>query len=74
MKIKTELTFPSKLKDKPILCNLCKKFNITLNILEASFSTETGWAIIVLEGREDVIKKALAYLRNEGVEIENTQN
>ena len=73
MKVKTELTFPGKLKEKPILCNLCKKFNITLSILEASFSTETGWAIIVLEGREDEIGKTFAYLRKEGVEIEDTQ-
>jgi L-aspartate semialdehyde sulfurtransferase ferredoxin len=73
MKMKTELTFPAKLKDEPILCNLCKKINIILNILEASFSTETGWAIIILEGKSEEIEKALTYLKNQGVEIEDNQ-
>lgn len=68
-KEKLELTFPSKLKDEPIICDLCKKFNITLKIMEASFSTDTGWAIITLEGNEDELGKTLGYLREKGVEI-----
>ncbi len=70
MKIKTELTFSSELKDEPILCNLCKKFDIVLNIVEASFSTATGWAILVLEGNEEELEKAFKYLEDTGVRIE----
>ena len=73
MHIKTELTFPGKLKEEPIICNLCKKFDIVVSILEASFSTEVGWAILTLEGREEELKKALDYIKNKGVEIKNSQ-
>ncbi|MFA4983904.1 MAG: NIL domain-containing protein [Candidatus Omnitrophota bacterium] len=72
MRIKTELSFPGDLKDEPILCNLCKKFDIVMSVLEASFSTEIGWAIIILEGREEELKTAMDYLKNKGVKSENT--
>ena len=73
MKIKAELAFPSDLKEEPIICELCKKFNITLNIVEASFSTEIGWAILIIAAKAGELKKAFDYLKNCGVEIKNTQ-
>ncbi len=72
MQIKTELTFPGKLKEEAIICQLCKEFDIVLNIVEASFSTDTGWAILIFNGKEEELKKAFAYLVNKGVKIENT--
>jgi ABC-type methionine transport system ATPase subunit len=72
MKVKAELTFSSELKDEPIICNLCKKFDIILNIVEASFSTATGWAILVLEGNEEELERAFKYLEDTGVRIEKT--
>jgi len=73
MKIKAELMFPAKLKDEPILCYLCKKFDIIMNIVEASFSTEVGWAIIIFEGKEGEVKNSLDYLKNNNIEIKNLQ-
>ncbi len=70
MKVKAELTISSELKDEPIICNLCKKFDIILNILEASFSTATGWAILVLEGNEEELERVFKYLEDTGVRIE----
>jgi ABC-type methionine transport system ATPase subunit len=71
MVVKTEITFPGELKDEPIICNLCKQFDITLNIIEASFSTEVGWAILILHGKDEEIKKAFDFLRGKGVTINN---
>ena len=73
MKIKAEFTFPGELKDEPIICNICKQFDIVLKIIEASFSTDTGWAILVLEGSETEVSKTLEYLKNKNIEIENIQ-
>lgn len=73
MKVKAELTFPGELKDEPIICSMCKEFDITLSIVEASFSTDIGWAILVLKGNEADIKKATDYLAGKGVEIKNVQ-
>jgi len=73
MKIKTELIFPRELKDEPIICEVCKKFEVTVNIVEASFSTETGWAILIVDAKEEELKKAFAYLKSREVEIKNIQ-
>lgn len=69
MRIKTELNFPANLKDEPLICQVCKKFDITLSILEASFSTEIGWAILILEGRRQDLEATVGYLKDKGVEI-----
>jgi ABC-type methionine transport system ATPase subunit len=69
MKIKAELSFPGELKEEPIICNLCKKFPIILSIIEASFSTDLGWAILVFEGEEDDLKESFEYLKSRGVKI-----
>ncbi len=71
MVVKTEITFPGELKDEPIICNLCKQFDIILNIIEASFSTDVGWAILILHGKEEEVKKAFDFLREKGVTINN---
>lgn len=73
MLIKAELTFPGELKNEAIICNLCKKFDIILNILEASFSTDTGWAILIFEGSDEEVKKAFEYIKDKGIKIENIE-
>ncbi len=73
MEIKAELTFPGELKDEPTICNLCKNFDIILNIIEASFSTEVGWAILVFQAEEGELKRAFEYLKNKGIKIDNIQ-
>lgn len=73
MKIKVELTFPGALKDEAIICNLCKQFDLIVNIHEASFSTDTGWAILVIEGMESELKKAFALLNQKCVEVEDQE-
>ena len=52
-KVKVELTFPSALKDEPIFYHMCRNFDVIFNIIEASFSTENGWAYVTLEGEEE---------------------
>jgi len=73
MQIKAEFTFPAQLKDEAVICNLCKQFDIIVSIIEASFSTDTGWAILVLKGQEKEVQKALDYLTGKGVEFDNLQ-
>jgi len=73
MKVKIDLSFPRELKDDPLICEICKKFDIILNILEASFTTEIGWALLVIEGEEADVNKSLQYLKDSGVEIKETR-
>ena len=73
MQIRTELTFPGELKEEAIICNICKEFDIVLNIVEASFSTATGWAILIFKGKDEELKKVFEYIKNKGIRIEKVQ-
>ncbi len=70
IKIEVELTFPSKLRDVPIIYHIGKKFKVIPNIYEASFSTETGWVYLSVEGEEKEIERLFNYLRLQDVIID----
>ena len=69
MKMSVGLTFPGELKDESVICYMSKNFNININIIEASFSTSSGWAILGIEGEEEEINKVLNYLRSKNINI-----
>ncbi len=73
MQMAIGLTFPATLKDESIICYLCKNFDINLNIIEASFSTYSGWAILKIEGDNNELERAFEYIRSKGINIEKIE-
>lgn len=69
MKINIEITVPGQLKHVPVIYYLGHDFKLIPNIIEASFSTEVGWASLVLEGEESEIKKAIEYLKSKKITV-----
>ena len=67
------LTFPGALQDESIICYICKKFDVNLNIIEASFSMEAGWSILQIEGQEEEVKRVFDYLTGKGVKVQQIQ-
>ncbi len=74
MEIAIGLTFPGELKDESVICYLCKKFDIELNIIEASFSMSAGWAILNISGSEKAVKCALDYLASRHIKIQKIKS
>lgn len=70
MKMSIGLTFPGTLQDESIICYLCKKFDVSLNIIEASFSMDAGWSILTIEGEDQELEKVFAYLAEKGVKVQ----
>jgi hypothetical protein len=68
-KIKVEITIPSDLKNEPIVYMMGHDFEIIPNIIEASFSTEMGWALLTLEGSDEEIHRLLAHLKSKNVTV-----
>lgn len=64
-----ELNFPGELKDEPIFYHIIKKFKVVPKIIEASFSTDMGWAIVKLEADKEEIDKLFKFLEDKGIEI-----
>ncbi len=73
MQMAIGLTFPGTLKDESIICYLCKNFDINLNIIEASFSTYSGWTILKIEGDNNELERAFEYIRSKGINIEKIE-
>lgn len=73
MQVGVGLMFPGNLQDEAIICHLCKKFDIVLNIIEASFSLSSGWAILRFDGAEEEIKRVFEFLEGKGVKIQQMQ-
>jgi len=73
-RVEVELTFPGELRDDPIFYHIIKKFNIVPNILEASFSTEHGWAIVTFEGEDEEMVKLFEFLRARNITINVKRN
>lgn len=69
-----ELFIPGELKDEPIICDMIKNFDVDMKIVEASFSTESGWAYLILKGEDADIGKVLDYLKGKGVNVEIRDN
>ena len=70
MQLSIGLTFPGILKDESVISYLCKNFDIDLKIIEASFSTSSGWAFLKIDGKEKEIQRAFEYLIDKGVQIQ----
>ena len=73
MNMSIGLTFPGTLQDESIICYICKKFDVNLNIIEASFSMEAGWSILQIEGQEEEVKRVFDYLTGKGVKVQQIQ-
>jgi len=68
--LRVELFIPGDLKEEHIICDMIKNYNITMKIVEASFSTESGWAYLLIDGEKDEIERAFSSLRGRGVNVE----
>ena len=67
--IEVELVFPGKLKNEPVFYHITKNFEVIPSILEASFSTEMGWAIVKFQAEKKELDRLFDYLRTMNVEI-----
>jgi len=73
MQIAVGLAFPGALKDESVICYICKNFDISLNIIEASFSMSSGWAILQFEAEEAELEKVFDYLTSKGIKIQQIE-
>ncbi|HEY58960.1 MAG TPA: hypothetical protein G4O04_10605, partial [Anaerolineae bacterium] len=58
------------LLDVPVVSQLIRRFNITLNIHRAEIGLESGWIEARLSGDQAEIDAALAWLKERGLQID----
>jgi len=60
-------TFPTEQIKEPVIYNVGKQFDIVTNIRRAEIENDHAWAVLELEGEDNEIEKALAYVRGLGL-------
>jgi len=66
------LKFPRNLVDSPVIYRLIKDWDLVFNILKANVEPDReGVLIIQLSGSRDHYKRAIAFLKEQGVEVQS---
>lgn len=64
------LSFPPDVVDKPMVCNLTRRFDVTFNIIQAQVTPrKEGFMTLELIGSEENCKKSLEYLKEYGIKL-----
>ena len=70
MKEKFYLTYPPPLIKEPIIYLVGKKFDVITNIRGANVSNEMGLLALEMDGTQQEIDRAVAWLRAQGITVE----
>ncbi|MBF0518260.1 MAG: NIL domain-containing protein [Nitrospirae bacterium] len=70
MKRRIKLTFPPDLIKEPIVFTVARQFEITPNIRRARITDTVGEMVLEIDGTDELVDKAVAALREKGVEVE----
>ena len=64
------LIYPSNLLDVPVINQLIRRYDLTVNILRAQVTPQEGWVDIQLSGNSAAIEDAMAWLTGQGIEVQ----
>jgi ABC-type methionine transport system ATPase subunit len=64
------LIYPVSLLSVPVINQLIRRFDITVNILRAQIGGEERWMEVQLTGNPVIIEEAIAWLKSLGVEVQ----
>jgi ABC-type methionine transport system ATPase subunit len=63
------LTYPASLLRVPVINQLIRKFEITVNIIRAQVDSDQGWIEVQLTGAATDVEEALVWLKSQGVDV-----
>jgi hypothetical protein len=67
------LTLPPMLLGEPVVHALGTRFGLVANIARAHLDEQGGWMILELEGPEETLAEAIAWLGDRGVRVERIE-
>lgn len=67
------LTYPVSMLSVPVINQLIRKYDLTVNILRAQIGGDDRWLEVQIAGSPGVIESALAWLEELGIEVDETE-
>jgi ABC-type methionine transport system ATPase subunit len=68
--IRVQLIYPEDKVKEPLLCALCKNFDVVVNIRTAKVSKDTGILTVEIDGEAEEIDRAIKFLEEKGVIVQ----
>ncbi len=68
--IHARLIYPPSLVNVPVIHQLIRTFEVTVNIRGAEITDEHGWLDIQLSGEKQVLQDAISWLEAQGIHVE----
>ncbi len=65
------LVYPESMLSVPVINQLIRKFEITVNILRAQIGGDERWLEILLAGNPVIIDEAIEWLRLQGIQVQD---
>jgi ABC-type methionine transport system ATPase subunit len=64
------LNYPASLLHVPIINQLIRRYDLTVNLLRAQIGDDTGWLEVQLSGNPLTIEDAITWLKSQGIEVQ----
>ena len=64
------LTFPAHLVQEPVIYRLGHEFGLVTNIRRANIDERDGWVILEVEGDDEAVARAVAWLTDQGIQVD----
>lgn len=68
--VRLQLIYPEELVKEPILCMVCKNFDVVLNIRTAKVTKDTGILTVEMDGEAEEIERAIKFIEERGVNVQ----
>ncbi|WP_457600884.1 NIL domain-containing protein [Hydrogenivirga sp.] len=68
--VRLQLIYPEELVKEPVLCMVCKNFDVVLNIRTAKVTKDTGILSVEIDGESEEIEKAIKFIEERGVNVQ----
>jgi ABC-type methionine transport system ATPase subunit len=65
------LVYPPSLLSVPVINQLIRRFDLTVNILRAQIGGEERWIEVQLAGNPIVIEQAVGWLKEIGIDVQD---
>ena len=69
--IRFKMTFPAKTLGEPVIHQLSHDHDVVSNIIRGRLTEKSAWPEVDLVGSRKNIDRALAYLSERGIEVQN---
>ncbi len=68
--IRLQLIYPEEKVKEPVLCMVCKNFDVVVNIRTAKVTQDTGIITVEIDGEADEIERAIKFIEEQGVNVQ----